>query len=70
MVGKYIYGVMVSETGNSDGRSTGKWSKDADSSKLCQQETKVESACIQGAKEETLGNMGYALTKKALGSVY
>ena len=33
----------VSETGNSDGRSTGKRSKDADSSKR-QQETEVESA--------------------------
>ena len=34
----------VSETGNSDGRSTGKRSKDADSSKCVQQETEVESA--------------------------
>ena len=34
----------VSETGNSDGHSTGKRSKDADSSEHCQQETEVESA--------------------------
>ena len=34
----------VNETANSDGHSTGKRSKDADSSKRCQQEIEVESA--------------------------
>ena len=58
----------VSEIGNSDGCSTGKRSKDVDSSKCCQQETEVESVYIQGAKE-TQRSMGYASTK-ALGSVY
>jgi hypothetical protein len=33
----------VSETGNSEGHSSNKCSKDADSSKRCQQETQVES---------------------------
>jgi hypothetical protein len=42
--GEVLLWCGVSETGNSDGRSTGKRSKDADSSKRCQQETEVESA--------------------------
>ena len=58
----------VNETGNSEGPSTGKRSKDADSSKRYQQETEVEAA-YKELKEKHRGNMGYASTK-ALGSVY